>query len=93
MNSRQYLTRSTSNSTSDNTDSTLSHHTKDALDQVKEEVMRVCSVNQGTERKITSLMKYLDDAPTEVGLVVSSYMCALFTTVYTTGYQERTEGA
>jgi hypothetical protein len=50
---------------------------------VKEEVAKVCSVNEGTERKITALIKYLDEAPTEVGLVVSCYMCMLFTPVHT----------
>lgn len=58
----------------------LSHHAKDAfedaLDQVKVEVSKVCSVNEGTQKKITTLMRYLDEAPTEVSLaIISSYTC------------------
>ena len=74
--------RSTSStSTSDNADSALAHHTKDALSQVKEEVAKVYSVNKGTEKKIAELIGYLDEAPTEVGIVVSSYTRALFAIV------------
>ena len=83
-------TRSTS--TSDNADSALAHHTKDALDQVKEEVAKVCSVNKGTEKKIAELIGYLDEAPTEVGIVVSSYTRALFTIVYTKAIKNELKG-
>lgn len=65
---RRPTTRSTSYSS--DADSLLSHHTKDALDQVKEEVAKVCSVSEGTEKKIAALMGYLDEAPTEVGLAI-----------------------
>lgn len=81
---RRYPTRSTSNITTEKADALLSHHVRDALDQVKEEVAKVCSVNEGTGKKIAALMGYLDEAPTEVGLaIVPSYVCALFTLAYT----------
>jgi hypothetical protein len=48
---------------------------------VKVEVAKVCSVGERTEKKIAVLMKYLDEAPTEVGpAIVSS--CMLFTIKY-----------
>jgi hypothetical protein len=59
---------------------------------VKEEVARVCSVNEGTERKIAALIKYLDEAPTEACLVIPSYMCALFTIVYTKAIKNDLKG-
>jgi hypothetical protein len=60
-NNKRYNTRSSSN-----VDAGLSHDVKDTLDQVTDEVQRVCSVNEGTGKKIDSLMAYLDKAQIQV---------------------------
>lgn len=69
----------------------LSHRTRDAFDQMKEEVAKVRSLNEGTMKKIAKLIEYLDEVQTEVSLVVSSYM-VLFTIVYTKAIKNELKG-
>jgi len=46
-----------------------------ALQQLKDEVERVCAANARTEKQLQSLMSQLDD--TKVGFVLSACVCSI----------------
>jgi hypothetical protein len=59
---------------------------------VKEEVSKVCSINEGTQKKITALMGYLDKAPTEVGLLLSHPTCTAIHNTYLKAIKNELKG-
>jgi hypothetical protein len=67
----------------------LAYATENALQQLKEEVGKVCVANEKTEKHLRSLVSRLDD--TEVGFVLFCVGTRYFTTVCP-GCHKRTEG-
>jgi hypothetical protein len=82
-NSKRYNTRASNNACD------LSYSAEDTLNQVKDGVSKICSLNEGTQKKITELVGYLDTAPNEVGLAtVSSLLCTVIHSSVHKGYQK-----